>query len=182
MPGSAEEIGNYAFKASDELLFDANVWFFIHGPHQPGSPQAAVYSGAHARILAAQCRVYTDVLIVSEFVNRYARLKHQLLVRTRRGVPNDFKKFRATTTFKTIASDIAADTKRVLSDCERIESGFPSLDFEALIDTYSTGDADFNDLVLVELCRSKGLTLITHDGDFKGKDITILTANRRLLE
>jgi len=43
------------------------------------------------------------------------------------------------------------------------------------------GNSDFNDLVLVELCRSKGFMLVTDDGDFKGKGITVLTANRRLL-
>lgn len=30
MPGSAEEISNYAFKDTDELLFDANVWFYLN--------------------------------------------------------------------------------------------------------------------------------------------------------
>ncbi|HEY2917860.1 MAG TPA: PIN domain-containing protein [Candidatus Binatia bacterium] len=181
MPGSAEEIGNYAFKATDELLFDANVWFFLYGPHRPGSPQAAAYSGALARILAVSCRVYTDVLIISEFVNRYARLRHQLLLQSRTGVPRDFKQFRATSAFKTIANDIAADTKRILSGCARVESGFAVLDFDALINSYGTGDSDFNDLVLTELCQSKGYMLVTDDGDFKGKNITVLTANRRLL-
>ena len=53
-------------------------------------------------ILSAKSRVYIDVLIVSEFVNGYARLKHNLL-RGRPGVPNDFKRFRATPAFKAIA-------------------------------------------------------------------------------
>jgi predicted nucleic acid-binding protein len=74
MPGSAEEISNHTFQATDELLLDTNVWFFLYGPHRPGSPQAAAYSGALARILTANSRIYVDVLIISEFVNRYARL------------------------------------------------------------------------------------------------------------
>jgi len=181
MPGSAEEIRNYAFKTTDELLFDANVWFFVYGPHRPGSPQAAAYSGALARILAANCRVYTDVLIISEFVNRYARLKHQLLLRDRASVPRDFKQFRATAAFKTIAADIAADTKKILSNCTRVESGFATLDVDTLMNSFGIGDSDFNDLVLVELCQSKGFMLVTDDCDFKGRNITVLTANRRLL-
>ena len=180
MPGSAEEISTHTFNATDELLLDANVWFFLYGPHRPGSYQAAAYSGALAKILAAHSRIYVDVLIISEFVNRYARLKHQLLL-GKRGVPPDFKRFRGTPAFKAIARDIAADTKKILSSCMRVDSGFAALDSEALINFYGTGDSDFNDLVLVELCRSKGFTLVTDDGDFKGKNITILTANRRLL-
>jgi len=81
MAKSAEEIGKYVFQADDELLVDANVWFFLYGPHPPGSPKAALYSGALARILAAKSCIYVDVLIISEFVNRYARLKHQILTR-----------------------------------------------------------------------------------------------------
>ena len=180
MPGSAEEISNYAFKATDELLFDANVWFFLYGPHRPGSPQAAAYSGALARILAANCRVYVDVLIISEFVNRYARLKHQLL-QGRPGVPRDFKRFRTTAAFKTIAADIAADTRKILSTSTRVDSSFATLDVDTLVNAYGTGDSDFNDLVLAELCRAKGLMLITDDGDFKGKGIAVLSANKRLL-
>ena len=180
MPTSAEEISKCTFKSTDELLIDTNVWFFLYGPHRPGSPQAAAYSGAFARILAANCRIYVDVLIISEFVNRYARLKHQLL-QGRRGIPGDFKRFRATAAFKTIATDIAADTRKILSNCTRVDSGFATLDVDALVNSYGTGSSDFNDLVLAELCRTRGFMLVTDDGDFKGKGIRVLTANKRLL-
>jgi predicted nuclease of predicted toxin-antitoxin system len=46
---------------------------------------------------------------------------------------------------------------------------------------YESGNADFNDQIIAELCRKKQLTLITDDGDFHGQDIAILTANKRLL-
>ena len=62
-----------------------------------------------------------------------------------------------------------------------MESGFEKLKIDTLLDAYSTGDSDFNDQVIAELCKVKGLTLITHDGDFKGQGISILTANRYLL-
>jgi predicted nucleic acid-binding protein len=180
MAKRAEEIGKYVFKASDELLFDANVWFFLYGPHRPGDPKATVYSGALKSILSAKSRVYIDVLIVSEFVNRYARLKHNLL-RRRSGVPRDFKQFRSTSAFKAIAKDIAADTRKIVTNCACLDSGFATLDLDSLLNEYGGGDSDFNDLVLVDLCASKGLKLVTDDGDFRGKDITILTANKRLL-
>jgi predicted nucleic acid-binding protein len=180
MAKRAEEIGQYAFKATDKLLLDANVWFFLYGPHPPGSPKAAVYSGALARILAAKSRIYVDVLIISEYVNRCARLKHQVL-QGRPGVSRNFKQFRQSSTFKTIARDIAADVRKILTNCSRVESGFSELNIESLVVEYGRGDADFNDLVLAELCKSKGLKLVTDDGDFEGEDIVILTANRRLL-
>jgi len=51
-----------------------------------------------------------------------------------------------------------------------------------LLVQYEEGDSDFNDQVLVEICKSKDLTLITHDADFKAVDINILTANKKLLK
>ena len=180
MAKSAEEIGKYAFTATDELLFDANVWFFLYGPHRPGDPKATIYSGALKRILSAKSRIYVDVLIVSGFVNRYARLKHNLL-RHRPAVPNDFKQFRNTSAFKVIAKDIAADTRKILTNCTRVDSGFSILDIDSLVNDYGRGDSDFNDLVLAELCHIEGFKLVSDDGDFKGKDITVLTANRKLL-
>jgi predicted nucleic acid-binding protein len=180
MAESVEEIGKYVFKATDELLVDANVWFFLYGPHPPGSPKAAVYSGALARILAAHSRIFVDVLIISEFVNRYARLKHNIL-QGRPGVPRDFKQFRKSLTFKALAKDIAADVRKLLANCARVDSGFAALEIESLVAEYEQGDSDFNDLVLADLCKSKGFKLVTDDGDFKGKDVVVLTANKRLL-
>jgi predicted nucleic acid-binding protein len=180
MAQNAEEISQYAFKADDELLLDANVWFFLYGPHKPGDLRAAAYSGALARILAAKSRIYVDVLIISEFVNRYARLRHNIL-KNRPGVPRDFKRFRNTPAFKSIAMDIAADTRKILVTCSCVDSGFATLDTKSLVDDYSGGDSNFNDLVLADLCKSKALKLVTDDGDFKGKGIIILTANKKLL-
>ncbi|MGH7774721.1 MAG: PIN domain-containing protein [Candidatus Binatia bacterium] len=180
MAKNAEEISKYAFGPADELLLDANVWFFVYGPHRPGDPRAVVYSGALARILNAKSRIYVDVLIVSEFVNAYARLRYNIL-RGRPGVPGDFKRFRKSSTFKAIAKDIAADVRKLLANCARVESGFGTLDIESLVTEYEQGDSDFNDLVLADLCKSKGLKLVTNDGDFKGKNVVVLTANKRLL-
>ena len=51
----------------------------------------------------------------------------------------------------------------------------------ALLNDYATGDYDFNDQVITEICKNNGFTLITNDGDFKTQEIPILTANAKLL-
>ena len=147
MKRSAEDINRYVFQSTDALLLDANVWLFLYGPHRPGNKKAATYSAAFARILKAISPIYVDVLIVSEFINRYARLKHSILKRSAR-VSSDFKQFRKSAAFKPIARDIAADTRRILKHCTRIESGFDVLDINALVDEYEKGNSDFNDQVL----------------------------------
>jgi len=178
---AAQNIDRYRFRPSDELLFDANIWLFLYGPSRPSHPKVAIYSGAFKQILAAKIRVFLDVLVLSEFVNRYARIRHNLLARQLSGIPQDFKQFRNTSFFKSIAQDIAADTKQILGNCTPVESGFATLDLDTLTTEFAAGNSDFNDLVLAELCRSKRFKLVTDDGDFKNKAITILTANPKLL-
>jgi predicted nucleic acid-binding protein len=176
MRNSTEDISTYVFQPADELLLDTNVWFSIYGIREPGDRRATIYSRALGRILAAGCRIYIDALIVSEFINRYARVKYGLIDP---GVP--FKVFRGGPMFKLIAQGIAVDAKKVMKHCTQLESDFETLDVEALLDEYADGDEDFNDLVLAELCKSRGLKLVTDDGDFRDKGLSIVTGNARLL-
>lgn len=179
MTSKAEEITRYQFQSSDKLLLDTNVWMFIYAPQNPVDKRVAVYSGALAQILAVQSRIYIDVLIVSEFINTYARLKWNLW-KARSTSPADFKAFRKSKYFKPIAQDIASDLKRVLAHCTRVEDGFESLALDDLVDEYAAGDSDFNDQILTSLCKRAGLKLVTDDSDFKGQGISVITANKRL--
>lgn len=177
MTHKIEAITSYTFTPADELLLDTNVWLLVYGPQKPGDRRVAVYSEALARILAARSRIYIDVLIVSEFINAYARLQFNLLSQPF----SDFKQFRKSIYFKPIAQGISSDMKRVLKHCMRIANGFESLAIDALLDTYTAGNSDFNDQILAAICQRAGLKLITDDADFKGQDIPIITANKRLL-
>lgn len=177
MANNASAVASYNFKSEDKLFVDTNVWLFVYGPQKPGDARVATYSQALKKILSAQCRIYIDVLIVSEFINTYARLKWNVM-----GKPHtDFKQFRKSADFKPIAKDIAADVKRVLTHCKRIENGFEALDIDGLVNEYAAGDSDFNDQVIVALCKKRDLKLVTDDGDFGIQGITVVTANKRLL-
>ncbi len=178
MTHKAISLNQYNFTSKDKLFLDTNIWFYVYGPQQPQAPRhVKIYSQAFKRILSAKSRIHIDVLIVSEFINRYARLQWRLVA------PNikQFKNFRNRPHFKPVAQDIAADVKRILKHCSRINSGFETLKTDVLLDEYAAGDSDFNDQVITEVCKREGLTLITNDGDFKGQGISVLTANRRLL-
>lgn len=177
MANNVSDVAKYNFKIEDELLVDTNVWLLVYGPQKPIDVRVTTYSEALKKIIFAGCRVYIDVLIVSEFINTYARLKWNVM-----GKPHtEFKRFRKSTDFKPIAQDIAADVKRVLKHCERIENGFEALDIDGLIDKYAAGDSDFNDQVIAALCKKRGLKLVTDDGDFGIQEIPVVTANKRLL-
>jgi len=173
----AESIESYKFKPDEGFLVDTNVWIYINGAPYLGNPETEVYSKALAKILDANSKIFIDVLIVSEFINTLARIKWKLSEHCY----SNFKDFRKSGAFKPIASGIAADTRRTIKLCSKLDIAFSTFCFDDLLDEYAQGDADFNDQVIVELCKNMKLKLITHDGDFKGKEVSLLTANRRLL-
>ena len=169
-------VSNYNFTSKDKLFLDTNIWLYLYAPHSHTDKWVRIYSEMLKSILAAQSLIYIDVLVVSEFINAYARQQWRL-----RAPDTNFKTFRNDSDFKAVAQEIAENVKRVMRYCSRTESGFETLEIDRLLDAYADGDSDFNDQVIMELCKREGLTLITHDGDFKGRGIPILTANKHLL-
>ena len=168
----AVEVRHYNFTPQDKLFLDANIWFYLYGPQKLGNRWARIYSMVFNDILNAKSQIYIDVLVISEFINSYARLKWKLVASHYR----NFKNFRSSPHFKPVAQDIAADTKRVMSHCSQIDSGFATLAIADLLTDYVAGNSDFNDQVITEICKSNGLTLITNDRDFRSQEIPILTA------
>ncbi len=179
MAGEVLHVKDYRFTSHDDLFLDANVWLYIHGPQRPGQGRRRDhYSNAFRRILEAESRVYIDVIVLSEIINRWARFHYQ---ESDYAPQMGFKTFRDSAAFKLIAPSIAADTRRILNQCSPMESGFTKLDVDALTTEYGQGRADFNDQVIREACKRSGLKLVTDDADFAGDGVTILTANGRLL-
>lgn len=180
MPSRAQDIVSYPFTDRDRLLVDANVWLFVHGPNKPRDARVSVYSSALARCIAAKSIIHIDALILSEFINRYARLKYNILYSSGR-ITVDFKRFRDSVDFKPVAREIADAVRRVLAICNRTESGFSTVDILSLINAYEAGGLDFNDQMIADLCQRQGLVLVTHDGDFSGSALGLVTANKKLL-
>ena len=167
----------YNFTAQDKLFLDTNIWLYLYGPAKPRSYWRTIYESVFNRMLRAKSRIYIDVLVVSEFINAYARLKW----RDASSYPNTFKTFRSSSDFKAVAPDIAIRVQQIMKDCGRIESGFTTLPINSLLDDYISSNSDFNDQVITEICKNNGFTLITNDSDFKTQQIPILTANPSLL-
>ena len=173
----AGEVRHYNFTARDNLFLDANIWLYLYGPPKPRSYWRSIYESVFNRMLRAKSRIYIDALVLSEFINTYARLKW----RDASSYPNTFKTFRSSSDFKAVAQDIATHVQQIMKHCVRIESGFTTLSINNLLDDYISGNSDFNDQVITEICKNNGCTLITNDRDFKTQEIPILTANPSLL-
>lgn len=177
----AQDIVAYGFSNTDKLFLDANIWIYIYGPQ--GSPtdlRSSTYSRALSNAMLAHSQVVVDVLIISEFINRFARLEHQRLCSSGQS-PKDYKQFRNSPSFQPVAQAIVSAVRKIVKITTRCESGFTLVDIDVLLTEFEAGKHDFNDQILTNLCQSQSLKFVTHDTDFKGKDLNILTANRQIL-
>lgn len=173
------DVEGYEFTSNDQLFLGTNIWLMILCPQmhtQFSRPREHVYTSAWGRILASKGRVYTNILVISEFINTYARIQWK-----RDTGDTKFKQFRNSEKFKPIARDIAKEAGKILCNCIRIGDSFTRLDTDALLGEFSQGKADFNDQVIREICKERNLKLVTDDGDFVGQGIPVLTANKKLL-
>jgi predicted nucleic acid-binding protein len=177
MKNKARDARSYRFAATDSLLPDANFWLYLYAPQPPSATWAVnAYSAIYKSLLTAKARLFLDVLILSEFINSYARLEWNIAA-----TGQDFKTFRKSSAFKTVAQDIANRANRILKDAVPLDHHFTNWKLADLLNDFSTGGFDCNDQLLVESCRKHSLSLLTNDADFTEGGLTVYTANNRLL-
>jgi len=181
MMSKPQDINNYRFSKTDKLFLDANIWLYVYGP-QGGSNdfKTHIYSKALGHAMQAQSQILIDVLVISEYINRFARLEYDIQFPDKSTRP-DYKQFRNSPDFIPIASTISATVRKIIKISSRLESNFSTVDIQELLAQFEIGGYDFNDQILTHLCQSHNMLLVTHDADFKGKQVNILTANQRIL-
>ena len=180
MTNNAIPIKDYAFSDSDLLFLDANVWFYIYGPSLTEDWKIDVYSNALKRILSSKCKIFIDLLVLAEFANRYSKYEYNI-ARNHARVDPEFKDYRRSEDYKRVAEAIADSIRRILQLCVRVSDCFEEIEIDKILTEFATTCLDFNDHILIDLCKRSEFKLVTHDADFKESDITVLTANKRLL-
>ena len=177
---NVRDISAHRFASSDRLLLDTSFLFPIFCPRgKAASKREIAYSAALFNMKNAGSVLYIDVLVLSEFINRYARLRHEIY-KSRDG-NLEFKQWRDGTDFKDVAKTISIECRKIMKFASPVDSGFASVDINDVISEFQAGGHDFNDQMLARKCVADGLTLVTDDADFGKYGIPILTANRRLL-
>ena len=175
----ARDLASYSFANGEEILLDANIWLYLFPP--PANPKqyfAEGYSRAFHKLLGAQAQPVLDPMVLSEYLNRYCRIEWQGQ-RSTQGM--SFKEFRQCAYFQSVASSAHGYAKKILDKCQVHSIPADKLDICQALDDFESGLVDFNDAILVDVCKKRNLKLMTNDGDFQRGGIEILTTNRRLL-
>ena len=175
---NAIDINSYNFTNKDALFIDTNIWYYIYGPQGEISQNVRVYSKALNKIYKAKSSIYIDVLIMSEFINRYSKEEYNRKYAKKYG---EYKKYRQSKDFTPIAKDIAIASHNILKRCQPTTSFFESMNVTSVLTDYEKGNVDFNDKIIANICVEKGLKLITHDFDFATSSLNILTARNEML-
>ncbi|MBM3421686.1 MAG: type II toxin-antitoxin system VapC family toxin [Chlorobi bacterium] len=180
MRNKVYNLRNYAFTCKEKILVDTNVWIYLFPP--PGNPRndlATTYSRAFLSMIQAGAIPVVDPLIASEYLNRYCRIEWE--VRFRNLYPT-FKTFRKSPDFLSVAHSASTFASNILakSAMHNVHTGKPQL--SQAIQDFQSGQLDFNDTLLVDLCKQLDMKLLTNDSDFQTGGIDILTANPKLLK
>ena len=178
MRNKALDVRGYSFSDSDTIMVDANIWLYLYGPGAPPmSWTASTYSGVFARILASDSKLFLDTLVLSEFINRYARLEMKRL----QPAQNNYKAFRSSPDYPPVAKAIESGVKQILTVCQPARHPFDEWGLNDLLTEFGANTYDWNDQLIAENCKKQGFSLLANDGDFTEGGISVLTANSRLL-
>lgn len=178
---NAQNIGQYRFSPNDRLLFDTNIWISLFNcrsnPNtQSEAEQVKIYGGALKRAKAAQSQIFIHPFVASEFINRMVRDEHNFL-RQLDTAPNDFKTWRRSPSYQPFAAQVANAMRNIIRNCQFVEHSFDHASFERCLSIFEDDPRDLNDELIVSICQSCDLILVTHDGDFSHNNVTLLSAN-----
>ncbi len=179
MKNKAFDLSTYSFSSKEQILVDANIWLYLFpAPGNPRQRFAQQYSTAFANLVSAQAQPVLDPMVLSEYLNSYIRIEWE---GSCKNTYQKFKDFRYSSDFSAVASATEIFAKKILSFCQVHSIPASELDLSLALAGFSSGNVDFNDAILVDICKKRNLKLMTHDGDFRDGGIEILTINKKLI-
>lgn len=173
------DITKYTFSASDNLFFDANILVYLDGPIASVDQNLQdIYNVAYTKMRKAKSRLFVDIVVLSEFANRYLRLAFNPYFKSR--AYGTFKEFRNSKHGKATISNICTLMKKRLRTFSLSCSHGDNAWALERLDEFNKLSGDFNDCIIADTCRINGFSLITHDKDMGNFGISIISANPNL--
>lgn len=167
--------------SSSRVLFDSNIWILIEGFCASSQDnRTAVYSAAYKKLLDNRNTIVVNDYVLGEFCNRCTKFEYGVMKEADPTLPN-FKTYRRDPDFRWVMESVRDTCFHMLKGCEYISVGRSDCDMVKALEDFCSGEIDFSDIVLAEHCTKENLHLMTDDGDFHGRGVSIITANKRLI-
>jgi predicted nucleic acid-binding protein len=179
-------VNNIQNLINKNIFLDTNIWIYLFCP-LGHSKEFIVrkYSRAFNRLIHSDNKLYIDVMILSEFINRYLRLAFHVYMENNNIESGfDFKKdYKQTDDFKENIQLIVSTIKnKILPKVSVANFNYGNKNIEELIDNLKDKMTDFNDLHFEKLCKTKGFILLTDDGDYSDSSLDIISGNPKILQ
>ena len=158
LPLKVHSIDEYDFPEGKGYFFDTNIWLYIYGPIGWPDQRSDAYSRALKEIRNSDGTIYINCMIISEFINAFARIEFKQQTNFTR-----FKEFRNSLAFRAIAQDIAYNVRKILRNTLACDPELQAIDLPKVMDLFEQGKYDFNDLLFAQICRAKNMVFVTHD-------------------
>ena len=179
MNNKTYDLASYSFSSGEQILVDTNIWLYLFpAPRNPQQQFAKKYSGAFSRLLGAKAQPVLDPMVLSEYINRYFPIEWEGGYKSKYST---FKSFRKSTDFGQVASAAQSFALKIMGFCHVHSTCANELDINEALADLASGQVDFNDALLVDICKKHNLKLMTNDADFQYGGIDVLTTNHRLL-
>jgi predicted nucleic acid-binding protein len=176
----AYDVSSYSFVSKEAILIDANIWMYLFPP--PSSFKSKFvfsYSKAFSKLLKAEANPILDPMVLSEYLNRYCRIEWEACYKKQYPKFKDFRNSRASSNVIETAQSFAS---KIVSFCCVHSIASNQLDLQQILADFASDQVDFNDAVLIDICKKGNLKIMTNDGDFQVGGIDVLTSNSRLLK
>ena len=179
------DISTYNPNKNDKFFFDANIWMYLFCPiGNYRKDIVAKYDGFLKKAIQSKSLIFISSLVLSEFVNAYARVEFNILKKKYPVKYKDFKKdFRKTEKYKKLAKEIKTVVKaKILKLSKKINDKFKDINLDKVFENIE--EADFNDNYYKVLLSGGNIKIVTDDYDFGRVDecLSVVTANHKLLK
>ena len=182
------DAAKYRFSEKDRLCLDTNVWLCLFPFSTQKDRKISDYTSTVRKIVQSKATIVTDILILSEYMNRYANFAW-------RAYENDpktkehfdsYKRFRKSGHFAPIAERVSHNASRIVAFCRQhihLPIAEKEVDLVHILEDCGKAKCDFGDAVIADKCRIFNCKLVTDDYDFGqvSYGIDVITHNSKML-
>lgn len=159
------------------VFFDANILIYLFWPTTSNTNSPAnQYSSVLASLLQNGFKLFVNPTVVSEAINRILRIEFENYKIQNGNDAITFKTYRDSIEGRQAQSDAyAVFNNRILNLFSIKDKCLSKNDIKSFLFVNSL---DFNDKIILDICKSNNLILLTHDKDYVETDIDVISANR----